>query len=291
MTTQPRTRFNLSAPISPRGIRRPHILGTMIALPLLLVALTLATPASADDSASVPPAAPTASLNRADAEALVKGLRLHLRQKDGDAIKADLERIAGAYAHVEHKAARTHMRDAVGKTLRFRNEDIQSAALDAFADMNDPAAWKHYRSLLGKPFKKNFPRLSSEAMDLTRNLTPDGAVLPLITILKKSKNLAAAAKALHTLGAYGESRQRSRILGEIIAVTLKEKPGMRGRDNTVVYGPRASGEGTRNRWQALSHRMVTAANELTGQDLSSPDDWFQAWRSNKREPDELFDLD
>ena len=261
-----------------------RFLRTALALPLLLAVLMVSTPAFAGES--VPPSPKTATTT--DAPDHAKLLRKHLREKDGDAIRADLEQIAAAYAGIGQKATRTRMLDAVGKAVRFRNEDIQSAALDTFEEMKDPAAWKHYRFLLTKPFKKSFPRLASQAMDVTRALTPDAAVQPLLKILKKSKNLRAAAKALDTLGAFKESRQRSKILGEIIAVTQKEKPGVRGRDNTVVYGPRHSGDEARNRWQALAGPMVDAANELTGQELGSAEEWFNTWRTSKRNPSTLF---
>jgi hypothetical protein len=256
----------------------------LCAAALLVGGLRLATPAHAEESVS-------ASGSATDAEEVRdvgKRLRQHLREQDGDAIKADLEKIAEAYTSVDEKAARKRMLDAVGKAARYRNEDIQSAALDAFEEMKDPDAWKYYRFLLGSPFEDSLPRLSSQAMDVTRALTPDAAVAPLLKILKKSKSLAAAAKALDTLGAFRKSRQRTRILAEIIAVTQKEKPGVRGRDNTVVYGPRQSGDQARNRWQALAHPMVEAANELTGRDLDSPEAWFATWRENKRNPSDLF---
>lgn len=246
-------------------------------IPALMAVLAFAAPAHAADAAKAPDH--------------VKLLRDHLRAKDGDGIKDDLNLIAGAYAETEGKVTRTRMLAAVGQVLRMKNEDIQSAALDAFEEMKDPGAWRHYGSILKKPFKKEFPRLASQAMDVTRALTPDGAIAPLLRIVKKSKNLAAAAKAVETLGAYRQSRERVKILGALIAATQKEKPGVRGRDNTVVYGPRYSGEQSRNRWQALARPMVAAANELTGQDYASAEDWFDAWRTYKRKPRELFQAD
>ena len=244
-------------------------------IPALLACVAFGAPAFAAETTRAPD--------------YVKVLRGHVKAKDADAIKRDLDDIARAYPTEESKLTRKRMLGAVGSALRMRNETIQSAALDAFEEMKDPAAWKHYGSLLSKPFKDRFPRLSSQAMDVTRALTPERAVGRLLTIARKSKNLAAAAKAVETLGAYGSSKQRAKILGEIIAVTRKEKPGIRGRDNTVVYGPRATGEQARNRWQALAGPMVEAANELTGQDYASPEDWFSVWRDYKRKPAALFE--
>ena len=245
--------------------------------PALVAVLAFAAPAHAADSSKAPDP--------------VKMLRDHLRVKDGDGIKEDLSLIAAGYSQADGKVTRTRMLAAVGRALRMKNEDIQSAALDAFEEMKDPEAWKHYGSFLKRPFKKEFPRLASQAMDVTRALTPEAAITPLLTIVKKSKNLAAAAKAVDTLGAYRQSRQRAKILGALIAATQKEKPGVRGRDNTVVYGPRYTGEQARNRWQALARPMVAAANELTGQDYATPEDWFDAWREYKRKPHELFEAD
>lgn len=243
-------------------------------LAALVAVLAFAAPANAADTTKAPDH--------------VKLLRGHLRAKDGDAVKNDLDSIAVAYAETEGKVVRKRMLAAVGQVLRIKNEDLQSAALDAFEEMKDPAAWKYYGSLLKKDFRKGFPRLASQAMDVTRALTPESAITPLLTIVKKSRNLAAAAKAVDTLGAYRHSRQRVKILGALIAATQKERPGVRGRDNTVVYGPRYTGEQARSRWQALARPMVSAANELTGQDYRSPEDWFDVWRKSKRKPQELF---
>lgn len=246
-------------------------------MPAFLAGLALGTPAYATEAKAE--AAPD----------YVKVLRGHLKANDGNAIKRDLDAIASAYPETESRLARKRMLAAVGSALRVRNEAIQGAALDAFKDMQDAAAWRHYRSLLAKPFKGGFPRLASQAMDVTRALKPEAAIDRLLTIARKSKNLAAAAKAVETLGVYGSSKQRAKILGEIIAVTQKEQPGVRGRDNTVVYGPRVTGEQARNRWQALAGPMVEAANELTGQSYASPEDWFTVWRENKRKPGALFE--
>lgn len=245
-----------------------------IIIPALVAVLAFAAPADAADAS--------------DAPDHVKLLRDHLRAKDGDGIKDELNLISAAYGRTAGKVTRTRMLAAVGQALRMKNEDIQSAALDAFEEMKDPDAWRHYGSFLKRSFKKEFPRLSSQAMDVTRALTPDAAIAPLLLIVKKSKNLAAAAKAVETLGAYRQSRRRMKILAALIAATQKEKPGVRGRDNTVVYGPRSTGEQARNRWHALARPMVVAANELTGQDYASAEDWFDAWRTYKRKPRELF---
>jgi hypothetical protein len=154
--------------------------------------------------------------------------------------------------------------------------------------MGDADAWKHYGSLLRSPIDKSLSPIQSQAMDVTRVLQPEGAIQPLLKIMRKSKNLSAAAKALRTLGAFKGSKQRAKILDELISVTIKERPGVRGRDNTVWYGPRQTGEQARNRWQALAAPMVAAANELTGQDLRSPEAWFQVWRDNRRNLGGLF---
>lgn len=257
------------------------LLRIAITLPLLMAVLTFAASAHAADTAKEPAV-------EADHVALLRG---HLKTKNGDGIRVELQAIADVYATTESKVVRGHMLSAVAKVLRMKNETLQSAALDAFEDMEDPAAWKHYGKLLKKPFKNEFPRLASQAMDVTRALKPEQAIKPLLRIVKKSKNLAAAAKAVDTLGAYKQSRQRTRILGELIAATLKERPGVRGRDNTVVYGPRQTGEQARSRWHALVRPMVDAANELTGQDYGSAEDWFDVWRTHKRKPAELFQDD
>jgi len=231
---------------------------------------------------------PRAFAEQAKAPDHVKQLTEHLRAKDADAIQRDLTNITDAFAEATDKRARRRLLSAVGRVLRSKDDDLKRAALDTFEEMGDPAAWKYYGAILKKPFNKRFPAIASQAMDLTRALNPDGAITPLLNIMKKSKHLGAASKAVETLGAYRNSDKRAKILGELIRATRKEKPGVRGRENQVVYGPRVSGEQARDRWQALARPMVEAANQLTGQSYVSPEDWFDVWRENRRNPKVLF---
>ncbi len=218
---------------------------------------------------------------------VVKQLDTSLKAKQTKAVTSGLESVVQAHA-VADTADRKTLLAAVGKVLRKKDPALKRAALAAFEAMGDAGAWKHYRSLLRGPIHKGFTTIQAKAMDVTRALQPEGAVRPLLAIMKKSKNLRAAARAMKTLGAYKGSRSRAKILGELISVTIKERPGVRGRDNPVLYGPRQTGEQARSRWQALAKPMVAAANELTGQELRSPEAWFQMWRENRRSLADLF---
>jgi HEAT repeat protein len=218
---------------------------------------------------------------------VVKQLDTSLKSKETQAVTTGLESVVEAYKTAE-KADRKKLLSAVGKVLRKKDAKLKRAALSAFEAMGDADAWKYYGSLLRAPVHKSFSQVQSQAMDVTRVLQPEGAIKPLLKIMRKSKNLGAAAKALRTLGAFKNSKRRAKILDELISVTIKERPGVRGRDNTVWYGPRQTGEQARSRWQALSRPMVAAANELTGQELGSPEAWFEIWRDHRRHLEGLF---
>ncbi|MDJ0522533.1 MAG: hypothetical protein QNJ90_10740 [Planctomycetota bacterium] len=218
---------------------------------------------------------------------VVKQLDTSLKAKESQAVEKELAAVVKAHAEAE-KADRKKLLAAVAKVLRKKDPALKRAALDAFEAMGDPAAWKHIRSLLRAPIHKSFSQTQSQAMDVTRALQPEAAVPALLKIMRKSKNLSAAAKAMRTLGAFKASKQRAKILEGLISTTIKERPGIRGRDNTVVYGPRRTGDQALSRWQAFAGPMVAAANQLTGRDIRSPEAWFQMWRENRRQPAELF---
>ncbi len=218
---------------------------------------------------------------------VVKQLDTSLKSKETKAVATGLDSVVEAFKTAE-KADRKKLLSAVAKVLRKKDPALKLAALDAFEAMGDAAAWKYYGSLLRAPVDDAFSQVQSQAMDVTRVLQPEGAIRPLLKIMRKSKNLGAAAKALRTLGAFKHSKRRAKILDELISATIKERPGVRGRDNTVWYGPRQTGEQARSRWQALARPMVAAANELTGQELGSPEAWFQLWRDHRRNLDGLF---
>ncbi len=247
-------------------------------LPALLIAalLLVATPALAAPDAKYVPVAD-----------LTKPLAAALKGKDVDATTKALDALVKAHGRVA-TGERPKLLAAIAKVLRAKQPELKLAALEAYEAIGDAAAWKHYGSLLGRPIHKTLSALQAKAMDITHTLKPAGAVKRLLVIMKKSKHLGAAAKALRTLGAYGEVRGHAKILDEIISAVIKERPGIRGREQNVVYGPRHTGELARTRWQALAGPMVAAANELTGREIRSPEAWFDVWRENRRDLGSLF---
>lgn len=223
-----------------------------------------------------------------DARALTKQMDEHLRAGDADAITTHLTTLARAYPVAADDADRARLLKSVARVLRFKDDDVRSAALDAFDDMGNAAAWRYYRSLLRGADGKVFRPLMRQAIQLTGSLTPEAAVPTLTKIMKKAKRPEAAAEAMRALGRFGASKHRVRILGEIVQTTRKEKPGYRGRDNPIYVGRSYSGADTRDRWQALVGTMVRSANELTGRNILSAEDWFALWRENRRDPRVLF---
>ncbi len=222
------------------------------------------------------------------AKELIAALDVQLKEKDYEKAADQVDELATAYEGLTDKTARRLVMKRVGKCSRCRNEAVVQAALEAFDEMGDVAAWKYLARFLKQPDRRAKPDHFEQALRTIKSLKPDGAIQPLLTMTRKSKHLGVASAAMETLAVYRESAKRKVILKTIIEVVRKEQPGVKGRNDPAIIGPRQTGQEARNRWEALARPMVETANVLTGQMASSPSSWFELYNRHKRNLDELF---
>lgn len=222
------------------------------------------------------------------ARAAITALDKAAKKKDADALGDAVTEIASLYEDIVDKKLRDKLRKAIGKALKRGSHEVKVIAFDAFTRMEDPLAWKYMASYLKQPNAKKEPAYYRETLRAVEVLTPDEAIKPLLTIIRKSKNLGVAARAMKTFAAFKKSKQRTKILEALISTVKKEKPGVKGRENPMLYGALGTGAQARTRWEALVGPLVEAANGMTGQELTSAVSWFEFFQANKRKPEVLF---
>jgi hypothetical protein len=223
-----------------------------------------------------------------NAKELVAALDAELKAKRYEQATDKLDVLASAYEELTDKSARALVMKRVGKCSRCKNDAVVLSALEAFDEMGDPAAWKYLACFLKQPDRKEKPAHFDQVLRTIRSLKPDGAIQPLLTMTRKSKHLGVASAAMETLAVYRESSKRKLILKTIIEVVRKEQPGVKGRNDPAIIGPRQTGQEARSRWEALARPMVETANTLTGQMANSPSSWFELYNRHKRNLDDLF---
>lgn len=222
------------------------------------------------------------------AKELIAALDVQMKKKDFEQAADQIDELATAYEGLTDKAARRRVMKRVGKCARCKHEAVVQAALEAFDEMGDGAAWKYLASFLRQPDRRVMPQHFEQALRTIKSLKPEGAIQPLLTMARKSKHLGVASAAMETLAVYRESSKRKVILKTIIEVVRKEQPGVKGRSDPAIFGPRQTGQEARNRWEALARPMVETANALTGQMANSPSSWFELYNRHKRNLDDLF---
>lgn len=217
----------------------------------------------------------------------VKALERAIRTKDTDAMTEVMTLLSIRYDDVADHKLKKRVRAAIGRLCRYKDRDVQHMAIDTFARMGDPDACRYLLPFIKQANPKQEPPLFDPAMRAIETLQPERALPALLGLIRKSKHLGVASRAMRALGAFKEAslQARSKVLGEIIGTVRKEKPGVKGRERPLGTH---TGARARNRWEALAGPMVQTANRLTGRELGSASAWFAFYSANKRKPEVLF---
>jgi hypothetical protein len=99
-------------------------------------------------------------------------------------------------------------------------------------------------------------------------LRAEGAVDTLLTTVLRAKSPAVAAEAATALGQYSQSKQRERILAELVKHAKTMKPG------AVPASPSATAAVT-VRWDALKGPIAASLDALTGTTGGDLDAWIK----------------
>lgn len=241
---------------------------------------SLAAPVSADEEAS----------RSFDFEAMVEAHDQAARDRDANKVMDRLEAMVALYDELE-KSEQKSVRIRIAKALKSRSENIQRVAIKAVCKTRCETMGRQLKNFLKLKDRGKQPKFLPEVIDAIRATKPSNAVSPLLKIASDSRHAPTCVLALKGLASYGtERRYRAKILDTVIGMVRKDKPGLKGRNHDDAYGPH-SGEASRNRWHMLSGPMVEMANEMTGQQISDAEAWFDLWSEYKRKPDELFEND
>ena len=118
------------------------------------------------------------------------------------------------------------------------------------------------------------------------------SVEPLLALFEDSKELGVSSAALESLGAFGKIKnKRVKILTTCTKEVGRYQPGTAARPKSGQGGVSpgydsppgySRGEaGTASRWATLAPILPKAMNQLTGQNLTSPQQWFQVVKETK----------
>jgi hypothetical protein len=219
---------------------------------------------------------------------LEKQAKQHLADHADDACKKDCKsalELAGQLADATLKA---RCLKVIGTILDLTNENsVRQVAIKAIGDSGDKDLYHFVTQYLAQPDKKKVPELLMDALDCAGKLKADEAVRPMLNLEQDSDVYTVNVAAIKSLSNYGDvKRWRVTILKDMVDDIRKDRPGIsyRWKGGNNINGPAArvrtrprgisTGEESRTRYEALAGEVCAACNKMTGQNVASPEDWF-----------------
>ena len=247
-------------------------------LQLLAVVLLLAGPLEAGD--------PVEEGRLRDAQALLDELAVLRAERKKSEIKTALEKLDDIHNKLKSKPMRAKLQAEAGRVLKDDGlgAGARLLAAETLGKLNDPkGAYKQLKPLWPNAKDETVDPLPLSVVRSVGLLAPEAAIGPLVDLASKAKDPNAARYAIASLGYYGYSKSRTRVLKELATLLGKLKPGRFGGS-----GGRGSGEAARQRYQFLYQTIVSALNELTGRELTTPEEWESLYKQNKKKLEKLF---
>lgn len=261
---------------------------TALSLLALGLALLIAAPVQADDGSE-------ARDLIGEVKAHEQAVAQHLRDKaygllPGDIGKA-LELFDSAKDHEDAKKARARMVKLVGNLCRkIKRDEVRKPALSTLGKMHHADCAKYVKGFLKVPKGSKLPPVLLPAIQVAGTLGHDSLVQPLLKIVRDSKSLTVASRAVTALGYFIDAsiNYRILILKELTKTLTKDMPTGASRGKEVgpgVYIPGKSSKGGSSRYQTLGPLIPVTLNKLTGQETESLEGWIilvQARKPNLR---------
>ncbi len=221
-----------------------------------------------------------------DAEALVAKIESQHAAKDRAALKVTYKQAIALHNNLRTKAAKTKLQKAIGGVLKDKELVVvlRLEAVDALGELYDESgAYKQLKKFMPKDKDETADQIEMRVLRAVDKLAPDTAVKDLFNLAKKGKDMNAAVAAVRALGSYGYSKQRVKILKQLVEFMSSLAPGaVRGGSNRGIGGA------ARARYQSLSGPLITALNKLTGQSFETAEAWHTAYKANKSKLSKLF---
>jgi hypothetical protein len=227
---------------------------------------------------------------------LDKQIKKHLSVTTADdALRADITAASKLSTELSDAKLKSRCLDLIGGILKgTTHDDLEKDAIKAFAALGSPDAGKWIVVYLKQASPKDEPPLLTDAIECAGKIKSDACVPSLLVIVDKSDVLPLAAASIKALANYGGNpRMREQILDSLVGTVEKDRPGIsykwRGdQDNRYKTGKIRSGEDARTRYEALAGEMCTCLNKMTGQNVASPEEWFDLRKKWKTDLGKLF---
>ena len=254
--------------------------------PVLAATLLLALPGTvrADDTPA-PPASPPAA-PATDALGEIKQLQIDIeaatKAKDDGAMTTLAKKMPPLYKSTQDTASRSAlMKSMVGMLKNPKMSSARAAALYSIVDTEDgKEAWKAMASLYPADDLEDPEKFNEQFIEAVGKLHPDAAIDKLLETFKKAKAPDVSAKAASALGMYHKSKQRERIFEELVKSGRNMVPSKSANANPSPE--------TQARWAAVAPKLGKALDELTGDTVGDPLEWFKRYNDAKKNLKILF---
>jgi hypothetical protein len=243
--------------------------------PWLAVVLAVSTAfPGAERARAGDPAPPT------PAQTLVAELEAAKTAKDDLMWVETLKRVPEVYAGATD-ADKKVLAQTTGHGLKAKTEQVQKAALEALVGTKDgEVAWKAgLKSEMPDAKAETAKPFSVKVVEALKDLHPEAAVATLLSLFHDAKDPVVSARAAAALGGYERSKQRLKILEELIKGIRAAMPGASRDGKAAAPTPR---------WTEMGPAAGNALNELTGQTFGDVDDWLKFYDENKKKPAGMF---
>jgi hypothetical protein len=231
---------------------------------------------------------------------LEKQAKAHLSDHAEDALKKDCKSALELATQLADPKLKMRCLQIIGTILDVTNkDDVRIVAIKAIADSGEKDLYKYVTQYLRQPDQKVVPPLIMDAIDCAGKLKADEAVVPMLLLEEKSDVYSVNVAAIKSLSLYGDvKRWRVRILKDLVDDIRKDRPGISykwqgtggigGGNRQRTRTPFRSGEASRTRYEALAGEVCAACNKLTGQNVASPEDWFDLVEKYKTNLEQLW---
>jgi hypothetical protein len=153
--------------------------------------------------------------------------------------------------------------------------DARKRALRALVEIGDgEQGWSALRASYPGPDSADASKFDLEIVKAVGDLHADGGIDSLLQTLRYAKRLDLAVTAAESLGSYHPSKQRERVLREVVSVAKAMRPLPAGAKTP-------SPKEVVDRWEGLRTALGPALDRLTGASLVDVDAWIEKVESTK----------
>lgn len=212
----------------------------------------------------------------------------HQKEKAMQALCLDAKTAAGF--HKEFASREDLQKRCIGcletvlKTVK--EESDKKTVLETVGSTESPDAVRLVKPYLRQPDPEKSSPVLLCAIRVAAMIPASETVEPLLALFEDSKEMGVASAALESLGAFGKIKsKRVKILTTCTKEIERVQPGTSARPKSGSGGvspgydnPPGSSKGqagAAGRWATLAPLLPKAMNQLTGQNLGSPQQWFQ----------------